>query len=300
MKIPNCDKVGLSVFNKSKILQDVLKFRYRHGTATFWLRNKDMTAVAESILYAMDRNNESSLPQGMEVIRQTHSRIILRINSPNFAGQSIIAKVFLIPCLRHRLKYHIKKYDRFAFAEAANLIIAAERGLSVPKVYGYGCIYDSFGLIKRSIVFLEDLANRIHIGKLLELNRQDQNKCADILSRVIPVFVELYKVNCSHIDVNSRSILLNGEDLKQKVFLLDFEYAGFYDRQSLEIFMFEAAYFAKCCTDWLTKETIDEWVAKLLDAVEIRDALGRDKAMERFNYYYFGKRLSRRERIKIH
>ena len=278
-----------------------MRFRYDDTQkSTWWLKDESLVPVARSILAAVDKCPESSSPDNFQILKQTHDRLILRVLPQNFASQSFIAKIFILSCLRHKLKYHIKKYDRFGFAEAANLIIAAQRGLNVPRIYGYGRIYGSLALIKKSIVLLEDLAHQATVGKLLELNSRDQNKCADILGRTIPVFAGLYKANCNHIDVNPESILLDDEDLKQRVFLLDFEYARFYDRPSLEILMFEAAHFAKACSGWLKEDTINNWVANLLDAIEVRDALSREKTIRRFNYYYFGIRLSRRERIKIH
>ncbi|MGA2171714.1 MAG: lipopolysaccharide kinase InaA family protein [Sedimentisphaerales bacterium] len=282
-------------------MNETLGFRYDDShNSRWWLKDKSVVPAVRSVLTAIDECDGPSTHPDCEILKQLPDRLILRVRPPDSAPQSFVAKISLLPHLRERLKYHIMKNDRFGFAEAANLIIAAQRGLTVPGVYGYGRIYGPFGLIRKSIVILEDLAHHVTIGKLLDLNRQNQSRCADMLGWTIPVFVGLYNANCNHIDVNLNSIMFDSKDDNKRGFLLDFEYARFYDKPSIEILMFEAAHFAKCCPDRLKGDTINNWLAKLLDAVEIREALSREKAIDRFNCYYSSGRLSRKERVRIH
>ncbi|UCE36783.1 MAG: hypothetical protein JSW00_14895 [Thermoplasmata archaeon] len=202
--------------------------------------------------------------------------------------------------LRLKLKYCWMKYYRYGFAETANLIIARNRGINVPRVYGYGRIYGPFGLINKDMVILEDLAHLTSVDELLRLNRGDDKKCAKILSQTIPVFVSLHKAKCNIVYILSDAIMFSGEDSEQDAFVLDFEYARFYDQPSLEVLMYEAAYFAVSCPDWLAHRIINDWVTKLLDAVGIRDNAGRKKLMERFKYYFHIPYMSHKESVEIY
>lgn len=287
--------------NKSKLIKDTLRFGYRHSQrAIFRLKNENIVPIAQSILSAIDECNESVLPDNVVTLKQSPGkRIIFRINSSKFAQESFVAKVFLLHRFKHKLKYHWMKYQRYAFNEAANLIIAAHRGLNVPKVYGYGYTYGLPGLIKTSIVILEDLVQLTSVDELLRVNRVDEEKCAKILSRTIPVFVKLHKTMCHIVYILSDAIMLGSEGSNQDAFVLDFEYAKFHNKPSLEILMYEAAYFAQSCPDFLTERIIYDWVAKLLDAVEIGDNANRRKLIERFNYYFVILPLSHKETVEI-
>ena len=288
------------VFNEQKIFKAALPLKYSDSRrAKWWLNNENLIAVAKSCESIIIKNAESDLQHNVELLKREDNRLVFRIKSPSVA-KFFVVKVFPLRCLRHRLKYHWMKYRnrRFAFGEAVSLLIAAERGLNVPKVCGYGQLYGPSMLIKKSVLILENLANHIPIGDILRLNKDDQEKCVNILSRAIPFLVSLYKTGCNHISVNSGCIMLSNEDSQQDDFILDFEYANFFDKPSLELLMFEAATLAKHCRTLITPETIDKWMAELLDAVEIRDRLSRDKLIERF-YYHFNTQLSRKKRQKI-
>jgi len=290
------------MFSSSRrtILKKALRFKYNDSLKSrWWLIDNNLIPIAQSIASAVDKFNGSFLPDNIEIIKNEDRRFILRIDSSQSVEKSFIAKVFPLCCLRHRLKYHRMKYKRFAFGEAVNLLIAAERGLNVPMVYGYGRIYGSSFLIKTDVLLLEDLADQTAVDKLLELNSNDQKKCAKILERTIPIIIGLYKAGCNNIGFNTGAIMLGDGNSAKNDFILDFEYAEFHDKPSLEVLMFEAANFAKYCRRWLTEQTINEWRAKLLDAIEIGDDVKRGNLIERFNYY-FNSRLSRKERLKIY
>ncbi len=287
--------------NKRGMLKTALRLKYSDSQrAKWWLKNESLIPVAKSILSDIDKCYESASGHNVDVIKKEDNRLVFRIKSSSSTEISFVAKVFPLLCLRHRLKYHRMKYkhSRFAFGEAVSLLIAAERGLNVPKVYGYGCIYGSSGLIKMSVLILEDLVHHTTIGELLKLYSGNEKKCVEIMNRVIPIFITLYKAACNYINVNLGSIMLGDEDSRQNDFILDFEYATFYDSSSLELLMFESANLIKYCRAFVTNKTINEWRDKLLDAAEVRDLVSRGKMIERFNYY-FSTRLSRKKREKI-
>lgn len=286
---------------KRKILKTTLGFKYRNSRRSkWWLSDESLIPLVQSVASYIERYDGLATDNNIEIVKREVNRLVFRVKSLSPAEESFIVKVFPLCCLRHRLKYHIMKYshNRFAFGEAVNLLIGAKRGLNVPKVHGYGQVYGCSTLIKKSVLIIEDLEHHITIGELLKLNSADQEKCGEILNRAIPIFVSLYEACCNDISVNSGSIMFGDEGLKQDDFILDLEYARFYDKPSLELLMFEAATLAKYCKFLLTEKTINEWVDKLLDAVETRDRICRGKMVGYFNYY-FNTQLSRKEREKI-
>jgi hypothetical protein len=289
-----------SRLNKKDILRKTLGFKYKCGFWDKWhLRSGDEVSKVQSVLPGIKKYNESMMPDNIEVLKPlARGQSVLRVRPLQYTGGSFIAKVFILRKLKHKIKYNTLKYDQFAFAEAANLIIAAERGLNVPEVYGYGCIYEPYGLISKTIVIMEDLADCVTIGELLKLNCGDRKKCAETLHKVIPVFAGLYGAGCNNVDINLGTILLGRDVMEQKGFILDFEYAQFYDTPNLEILMFNAAFFANRCKPLASEEIIIEWLHQLLDAVNIKDTETRIKLIQKFDYYRNTK-LRNRERRSV-
>jgi hypothetical protein len=288
-------------FTKQRILKTALKFEYRDAARTVWrLKDEGLVAVAQSILPAINKFNESSLPHNFHLLKgKKGERTVFRVNSSPSNKKSFVVKVCPLTRFRHRLKYTMMKHQMFGFSEVANLIIAAERGLNVPKVYGYGYVYDFFRLIKMSIAIIEDLNHYSRVDELLKLNRGDEQKYAEILNRTIPVFVDLYKAGCNNIEINLHAIMLSDNGSYPDAFVLDFEGAKFHNKPSLEILMFEAASLVKWSPQLLTEEVINNWLAKLFVAIKVDDGNIKRKMIERFNYYRITK-LHRKDRIKIH
>lgn len=288
-------------FGGRRKLKAALKFRYNAPEKTVWLlKNEGLIPVVQSILPVINKFDDSSLPQNIQLIKgNKDDRIVFRVNSLPSNMESFVVKICPFLRFKHRLEYTVVRHHIFGISEAANLIIASERGLSVPKVYGYGCIYDSFRLIKMSVVILEYLNHYSPVVELLELNRGDEQKCAEILGRTIPIFVGLYKAGCNNIEINLHSIMLSDNGSNPDAFVLDFEDAMFHNKTSLEILMFEAASLVKWSPHLFTEEVINNWMAKLFDAIKVDDGNIRKKMIERFNYYRITK-LHRKDRRKIH
>lgn len=272
--------------NKTKIIKNALKFKYQHsGNVVFWLKDPDIIPQVDSFASALEKYGQSRLPGNIECIKPVHRRLVFVIKPSTIGGKGFVAKVFTLYKLRIRLKYCLMKYNRYKFAEAANLIIARKRGMKVPRVYGYGRINGLFGLIEKDILLLEYLNHHISVGELLEKNKENKEKCIDILGRAIPVFVSFYNARCNSWDINPGSIMLNLKDPNTEPFALDFEYVIFYKKKSLEVLAHLAANFAKGFSGWMNREIIDSWVIKLLDRVEIADVNIRKNFTNRFNYY---------------
>jgi len=300
----HCDNMEY-VFNKSKIIKNALKSKYRHsGNIVFWLKNTDMISVAQTVLSTLDKYNRAVLPNNIEIIRNTpvRKRLLFRIKTSIPTQKSLVVKVLNVHLLRLRFKYCWMKYHRYGFAETANLIIARNRGINVPRVYGYGRINGPFGLIEKDIVILEDLNHHISISELLEQNKKNEQKCINIIDSVIPILISHYKAGCNNWDINQGSIMFDQQDSELGPIALDLEYVVFHDKPSLEVLMFLAARLAwhlLYAADWMNKEIFYPWANKLLGRAEIRDIDVRKKFMERFDYWLNISYIPHKERMKV-
>lgn len=288
-------------FASRKVLKTALKLEYRDRVrTTWWLKDEGLIPVVQLILPVINRFDDSSLPQNFQLLKgKINDRIVFRVNSSSSNKKSFVVKICPFLRFKHRVEYTMVKHHIFGLSEAANLVTAANRGLNVPNVYGYGYVYDFLRMIKMSIVILEDLNHYSRVGELLKSNRGDEQKCAEILSRTIPVFVDLYKAGCNNIEINMHAIMLSDNSSYPDAFVLDFEGAKFHNKPNPEILMFEAASLVKQSHRLLTEGVINNWLVKLLDAIKVDDGSIRRKMMERFNHYRITK-LHRKDRRKIH
>ena len=275
--------------NEWKIVKSKLKFVYSDSMRTkWWLRDESLAPLAQSIAGTIRNITHHALRSRVEIFKLTDRKAVFRVEHPNGSGPSFVAKAFLLNRFENRFKYH-----RYGLNEVVNLLTAMDRGINTPKVYGYGHIYDLLRLVEASVIILEDFHSLSPIKNLL-LKGTD-NERHQIFMRTIPLFVSLYNAGCNHIDVNSGAIMLCEHNLNPNVFLLDFQHAKFHGKPSSEILMFEAGHFAKSCRDWISTETVNEWLDKLLIAVNINHTNEIQEMKGRF-YYYCKAELSRKHR----
>ena len=275
--------------SKQRIIKSVLKFRYEDSRKVkWWLRDESLAPLAQSIAGTIRNITHHALRSSVEIFKLTDRKAVFRVEYPNGSCLSFVAKVFLLSRFEHRFKYH-----RYGLNEVVNLLTAMDRGINTPKVYGYGHIYGLLRLVEASVIIMEDLPGLSPIKSLL-LKGTD-NERHQIFMRTIPLFVSLYNAGCNHIDVNGGAIMLCEHNLNPNVFLLDFQHAKFHSKPSSEILMFEAGHFAKSCRDWISTETVNEWLDKLLIAVNINHTNKIQEMKGRF-YYYCKAELSRKHR----
>lgn len=278
---------------KQRIITSALKFRYRDSRRVkWWLEDESLIPVAQSVAAAIRDITKQTVPSNVKIIKSRERKIIFRIEGSKAVSQSFIVKVFFLEHFAHRLKYH-----RYGLDEVANLLKAKDKGINTPEVYGYGQIHDLLGLVKVSIIILEDLVDLSPIRELMGIKSADE--CSRMFMRTLPLFVSLYRANCNHIDVNGGAVMLCDHNPDSQLFLLDFQHARFYNKPSLEVLAFEAGLFAKSCARWLSSDIIYEWFAEILNAVDVSGPGAREKMRSRFDFYLKAD-LSRRERQKIY
>ncbi len=266
-----------------------MKFRYEDSRKVkWWLRDESLAPLAHSIAGTIRNITHHALRSRVEIFKLTDRKAVFRVEHPNGSGPSFVAKAFLLSRFEHGFKY-----QRYGLNEVVNLLTAMDRSINTPKVYGYGHIYGLLRLVEASVIIMEDLPSLSPIKNLL-LKGTD-NERHQIFMRTIPLFVSLYNAGCNHIDVNSGAVMLCEYNLNPNVFLLDFQHAKFHSKPSSEILMFEAGHFAKSCRDWISTETVNEWLYKLLTAVNINHTNEIQEMKGRF-YYYCKAELSRKHR----
>jgi hypothetical protein len=278
--------------NKRRIIKNALNFEFRDSSKSkWWLKDESLVPTAQSITETIRNITNHSLRPNTEFFKLTDRKAVFRVKPPEDSGRSLVAKAFLLPRLEHRFKYH-----KYGLDEVANLLKAADRSINAPRVYGYGHIYGLFRLVEANVVISEELLGLSPIKNLL-LKGTD-NERHQIFMRTIPLFVSLYTAGCYHIDVNSGAVMLSERNPNHEVYLLDFQHAKFYDKPSSEILIFEAGHFAKVCRNWISTETVNEWLDELLRAIDVNSTDEIQKMRRRF-YYYFKAELSRKHRKKI-
>jgi len=248
------------MLSKQKIVRSILKFTNRSRGIRWWLKDESLIPAARYVAEAVRDIAKSAMPAGIEMLKLNERKAVFRFWHPQKTESSFVVKAFFFKPIERCLKYH-----KYGLDETANLLTARDKGVSVPEVYGYGHINNVLGIPKVSMIILEDFQSCSHIGVLMR--SKSESECSKMLMQTVPLFVSLYKASCNHIDVNSGAVMLCKGNFNHSVFLLDFQYAKFYDKPSNEILMFEAGYFARHCSAWVSTETISKWREELFAAV---------------------------------
>lgn len=276
--------VGSGALNKRRIIKNVLNFRFRDSSKVkWWLVDESFIPIAKSITKAIRDIRQDVIPSHVKILKrtifgQTERKNVFIINHPESSGTSFVAKVFFLVHLTHKLNYRL-----YGLGEAANSIEARRRGIYTSKVYGCGHIYNALGLVEASLIIFEHLSNANTVRELMCNKAEDER--AEVFMQTVPLFISLYKAGCHHIDVNSSAVLLSENDANSKVFLVDFHHAKFYSNPNTEILMFEAAYFAMSCRNFVSIKIIDKWLDKILPLIGFKSDSEIRKMRHRFNYY---------------
>jgi hypothetical protein len=285
--------------NERASLKRVLKYEYQYSNTSWRLKDENFIGLVQSVFSVLNRFDKIPLPNNIEVLKgKKGDRIVFRIKLSSQNSESFVVKMCPFVLFKHRLRYTWMIKSGRGVGEAENLVIAAERGIPVPNVYGCGYVYDSFRLINMRIIILEDLLQYGSVDQCLQVDHPGEQQVAVILKRTIPVFVDLYRAKCNNIEINPHAIMLSKNGSVPDSIVLDFEDAKFYNKPSLEILMFEAASLVKWSPQRFTETAIMDWLNELLVSVGIDDVGIRTQLQKRFHYYRAAK-LHRKHRMKI-
>jgi len=264
---------------KRAIVKASLGRLYRDAEGGKWHLQSDALIPAVAAFHAAHRAIRRRPEDPPEAVyKWTERRLVFRFPA-NGGGETLVAKGFLLKHPRQRIKSY-----RYGLEETANLLMAAQRGVSVPAIYGYGILYGKSRLPNANFLLLECLSDYELVGDLLKKAKGNPAECRAILMRTIPTFVSLYKAGCNHIDIHTKTIMMHKDaDLPPKI--LDFHYVRFHDRPNLEVLAFEAGFFVRHMVDYVDEEVIAFWCSSLLDEIGVVDSRERDGLFEKIAMY---------------
>jgi hypothetical protein len=189
-------------------------------------------------------------------------RLIFRLEVPD-GKPDVVVKGFPLK----KWKYKIR-YKQYAYNEALNLIVAKQRGLPVPDVFGLGCGFRR-GLLSWVAVIMEHVPFPCMRDNFIR--GLSDAEALENLRRTIPSFRKLYLAGCNHIDFGPHSIML-APDSAAKDVLIDFQYAGFVNAPDQNILAAQLGYFGWAVGTnraWVSPTMRDQWYSEVLCALDI-------------------------------
>jgi len=268
------------VLAKRAIVKSNLGHVYWDAEGNKWhLRNDKLISTVAAFNAAHRAIREFPANPSKAVYKWTKRRLVFRFCANSDGREAFVAKGFLLENLRHRIKSY-----RYGLDESANLLTAAQRGIPVPLVHGFGIQYGKSRLPNANFLLLECLSDYELVGDLLNKAKGNPAECHAILMRTIPTFVSLYKGACNHIDIHTKTIMMH-EDCNLPAKILDFHYAQFHNQPSVNVLAFEAGFFVRHMVDYVDEKGIACWCFSLLDEIGVLDSGDRDSLFEKIDMY---------------
>jgi len=226
--------------------------KQRRGSICLWsnelVLDDRLTRLLAS-LYAPDGD-------GIEVLKQSLRRCVLRVIDFSDDCSSVIIKGFPLKKLESRLKY-----SKYGLSEAYNYMRAQKFNLSIPRCYGYFEQSGLFGTVKANGAVIEDLRGYETLGDQVQATPECR---LSILSKAIPVIVQLFRSGVNHIDMSPHNLMESSD--RGRIVLIDWQYCSFVAANDVKQLVYQAAQFLRY-TD-LSEEDADwsEWLQTLYDA----------------------------------
>jgi serine/threonine protein kinase len=182
--------------------------------------------------------------------------------------QKLVIKKFFLGGLKRFIGY-----KNYAYAEAANLILAKKRGLNVPNVIGLVDLQiDMQG--PWCAVIMEFLPGRLMKDSISDPSISPREKKV-LINRAIEPLKQMYLRGIHHIDYGPHAIILT-QDTTEADSCIDFQYVGFYEAPVIENAIHQAAYFCWAVSgnrEWISTESAEHWFEMVLAELEIQDTL---------------------------
>jgi hypothetical protein len=178
------------------------------------------------------RHLHEPVEAGIETLKRSERRAVLRVNDFSSQHGSLIVKGFPLRKLESRWKY--KKYGLSEFTHYQE---AARRGIGTPHCHAYFEVR-RLGLVAANGVLIEDLAGWT---SLAEWAAKEPAGRAELLAQAIPLLQRLYDTGVNHIDPSPQNMLLSPS--RSALRLIDWQYCSFVaPRQPVQLLM-QAAHF---------------------------------------------------------
>jgi hypothetical protein len=273
-----------------------LQLRHRASPDRWNLCGPEMIDVCTAAAVAVRAYARGEKPDNWSVLRECERKVIARFITSD--GRSWLCKVCYLRT-PHLIVQYLRRgpeYSKFGFDETASLALAAEKGLRVPRVLAFGVAGQrGWQPPLATIALFEFLEHHVTLEE--SLRTAPAGRHPEVMERATPALAALYTAGCNHIALKPDAIMLPQNDAPAVV--IDLEYAKFYDRPSVELLAFEAAYLARRVTAAaVTEAVVTRWFEQVLDATGIAGTGERAHARSRFAHYRQAK-LTRREREQI-
>ena len=221
-------------------------------------------------------------------------RLVVRTPRPASAGvgpESAIFKAFRL----RRIGYALFGASRgFARAEVTNLFMASDRGLPVPRAYGY-CERRICGVwVAATGLLMEDFRDTETVSAVLR-DRGTPENVAWAMSAASELIVALYRAGCNHIDIHGDNMILPREGGAGNK-IIDLTSARFHEHPSPDLLRFMVAYFAGSIARYIDAAFLEQWIEGILVDCGAGSSLGSwGELVTRTRR----KRPSRRERFAV-
>jgi hypothetical protein len=168
--------------------------------------------------------------------------------------------------LRHRSR---------GWSELRNMLHAAQRGIPVPKVLGFGVRRD-WGLVRQTVVLIEFLEEHRTLDDLFQ-NARSAEERRGYLYRCIPLVLALYRGGFNHIDPGPPNIMLHPAQPEKDV-MIDFQDAPFYPKPSAEILCCQLGHLLNHFRVHFSEEELRAWLDQVLEGAGLSASEGlRDR-----------------------
>ena len=171
----------------------------------------EVSVRAQTVLRHLQRPDTA----GVDVLKQSARRAVLRIRDYSPQQTSLIVKGFPLPKLESRLKY-----KRYGLSEFVHYQEARRQQIPAPACYAYFEIR-SWGLVTANGVLIEDLGQWRSLAQWLAAEPQRQS---ERLAQAIPVLCRLFETGVNHIDPSPQNMLLAPAGSEAR--LIDWQYCS--------------------------------------------------------------------------
>lgn len=246
------------------LLEKHLPVTMQNGDYHWWCRDEQQL---QHLSHVIDAFENPALPKSadkIDAIKVKKNRRILRLRD---AEHSMIIKGF---DFSDSIGKQLYRHRLYALDEALGLLLANERGISVPAVLAYGEKRNGLRTLA-SIVVMEDIQDSFHPVDIFRGDTSHDLTIQNALNRITPLFLQVFHAGCNHIDLHGTSFLFHRSDNKQDK-VIDFQFSVFHAQPSANILVHQLAHFYTASIKDIDAHWLNDWALSVLTAAQPEQA----------------------------